>query len=383
MLLAGRDALGLSPDDVLLGLASPTRGNGIAEMLLSLTTGARLVLADDELAGETDRLAETLSRSGATAMIAPPAVWSALVAEKAEMGGVRAVCSPEPLDRARAAALRPRVAGLWNVWGSTGTGMWSVLQPVDTGEDALLGSRLPGVTARVVEATGEPAALGVPGELATGREGPSGVRARWRGDGRLEWLGRSDGQVLCGDRLVDPAIVEGILRRHPGVADVAVAGQEEQGQVRLVAYVVGAEGQEPGTADLRRHLRGKVNDALVPASFVVLPDLPRNAHGAVNRAALPSLEQLRRAARGKTAPRTTTEKALAEAWHDLLGTYPDVRDNFFDLGGHSLLATVLVHRIQEEHGRRLGLRELMFQTLEQIALTLDESAPAPGAGQAG
>ncbi len=382
MLLAGRDALGLGQDDVLLGLGSPTRGNGVAEMLLSLTTGARLVLADDELAGEADRLVETVSSSGVTTVIAPPAVWSALAAEKAEMGGVRAVCSPEPLARSTAIELRPRVAGLWNVWGPTATGTWSVLQPVDTGEDAFLGSPLPGVAARVVEATGAPTGLGVPGQLATA-EGVSGVRARWRSDGRLEWLGRSDGQVLSGDRLVDPGIVEGILRGHPGVADVAVAGQEEQGQVRLVAYVVGAEGQEPGTADLRRHLRGQVNDALVPASFVVLPDLPRTADGAVNRTALPSLEQLRRAARGKTAPRTATEKALAEAWHDLLGTYPDVRDNFFDLGGHSLLATVLVHRIQEQHGRRLGLRELMFQTLEQIALTLDESAPAPDADEAG
>ncbi|MCG6924074.1 MAG: amino acid adenylation domain-containing protein [Acidobacteria bacterium] len=383
MLLAGRDALRLGPEDVLLGLSSPTRGNGIAEVLLSLSTGARLVVGDDELAGEADRLAETLASSGATTVIAPPAVWSALVAEKAEMGAVRAVCSPEPLARATATELRTRVAGLWNVWGPTATGMWSVVQAVETGEDASLGSRLPGVTARVLEETGAPAGLGVPGKLTLDSDGGSGVRARWRGDGRLEWLGRSDGQVLSGDRLVDPAIIEGILRGHPGVADVAVAGQEEQGQVRLVAYVVGDEGQEPGTADLRRHLRGRVNDALVPASFVVLPDLPRTADGAVNRKALPSLEQLRRAARGKTAPRTATEKALAEAWHDLLGTYPDVRDNFFDLGGHSLLATVLVHRVQEQHGRRLGLRELMFQTLEQIALTLDESAPAPDAGQAG
>jgi amino acid adenylation domain-containing protein len=382
LLLAGRDELKLATHDVLLGLATTARGNGIAEMLLALTTGARLVLADDELAGETDRLTETLTSSAATVLVAPPAVWSALLAQEADLGRLQAICSPEPLSRVTAAALLPRVRGLWCAWDPTATGAWRVLQRVDTGEAALLGSRLPGVTARVLDPTGGSAGLDVPGELVIG-PGPmgTGVRARWRGDGRLEWLGRSDGRILLADRLVDPGGVEGILRGHPAVADVVVAGQEEHGQVRLVAYAVGRDGQEPGTADLRKALRGRVSDAVVPASFVILPELPRTTDGGVNRRALPSLEQLRRAARGKTAPRTATERFLAEVWHDLLGTHPDVRDNFFDLGGHSLLATVLVHRVQEQKGRRLGLRELMFQTLEQIALTLDESGPGADAAQ--
>jgi acyl carrier protein len=49
------------------------------------------------------------------------------------------------------------------------------------------------------------------------------------------------------------------------------------------------------------------------------------------------------------APRTATERAIAEIWAEVLRRAKDsigIEDNFFDLGGHSLLATQVVSRIR-------------------------------------
>ena len=65
----------------------------------------------------------------------------------------------------------------------------------------------------------------------------------------------------------------------------------------------------------------------------------------------------------------------AEVWQEMLQVGAiGVEDNFFNLGGHSLLATIVAHRVQQKTGRRPGLRGLMFQTLEQLARSLEADA---------
>jgi hypothetical protein len=72
--------------------------------------------------------------------------------------------------------------------------------------------------------------------------------------------------------------------------------------------------------------------------------------------------------------RTSTERAVTEVWNELLGVSDiDVSDNFFDIGGHSLLAMQAVDRIERRLGRRLHVRHLIFETLEQVAARLDRA----------
>jgi methoxymalonate biosynthesis acyl carrier protein len=73
------------------------------------------------------------------------------------------------------------------------------------------------------------------------------------------------------------------------------------------------------------------------------------------------------------AHRTSTEKTLAEIWAKFLDIEKaGVFDNFFDLGGHSLLSIQVIARIEEKLGVHLNPRDLMFQTLGQIASLCDE-----------
>ncbi|OJH33929.1 non-ribosomal peptide synthetase [Cystobacter ferrugineus] len=125
---------------------------------------------------------------------------------------------------------------------------------------------------------------------------------------------------------------------------------------------------------LRAQLERTLPEYMVPSSFVLLPELPRKPTGKLDVAALPPPEptQVEHAA-GHLAPRTPTERKLAELWRRVLGVQRvGANDDFFQLGGHSLLATRLLSLIRGELGLELPLRVLFEQsTLATMAGCMD------------
>ena len=124
----------------------------------------------------------------------------------------------------------------------------------------------------------------------------TGDAARCRADGNIEFRGRVDTQVKLRGFRVEPGEVEATLTRHPMVASAAVVVREDEpGDKRLVAYVVGAQ---PGSGslveDARAWLTTQLPDHMVPSSLVELPALPLTANGKLDRAALPAPERFER-----------------------------------------------------------------------------------------
>jgi acyl carrier protein len=119
---------------------------------------------------------------------------------------------------------------------------------------------------------------------------------------------------------------------------------------------------------------------MVPQAVMVLAKLPLNANGKIDRHALPEPEQLT-AAKTYVAPRTTTEKAIAEIWAEVLRRTPgqiSVDDNFFDLGGHSLLATQVISRIRERFSVEIPMRAMFDQPLVSgLAKAVEEAQSVP------
>ena len=128
------------------------------------------------------------------------------------------------------------------------------------------------------------------------------------------------------------------------------------------------------TAELRRHLQTILPEYMVPSFFVLLAELPLNANGKVDRKALPEPETSGEAA-GYVAPRTPTEKTVADIWCEVLKLEQvGIEDNFFDLGGHSLLAAQVTARVRTKLEFELPLRWL-FESPTVMALSerIDEA----------
>ncbi|MFI6785386.1 amino acid adenylation domain-containing protein [Micromonospora sp. NPDC050276] len=171
-----------------------------------------------------------------------------------------------------------------------------------------------------------------------GRMYRTGDLVKWRPDGVLEFLGRTDDQVKVRGYRIELGEVEAAAATHPSVREVAVAVHAQH----LVAYVV----PSVDAADLRGHVASTLPDYMVPAAVVTLTELPLTVNGKVDRRALPAPDYA--AAVTDRAPRGHRERVVCEVFADVLGLdRVGLDDDFFALGGHSLLAITLVERLRD------------------------------------
>ncbi|HKP12625.1 MAG TPA: amino acid adenylation domain-containing protein, partial [Blastocatellia bacterium] len=223
------------------------------------------------------------------------------------------------------------------------------------------------------------------GEERGGRLYRSGDVGRYREDGVLEYEGRRDEQVKVRGYRVELGEVEAALSAVEGVAEAAVVAREgEGGGKRLVGYVVWREGVTGEVSEVKRQMRERVPEYMVPSVVVTMLRLPLSGNGKVNRLALPAPDSLRPEPEETYAePRTAVEKVLARIWAKTLGIEKvGIHDNFFELGGDSILSIQVVSRANDA-GLRLTAKQLFQnQTIAELAAVADAApALAPAAEQ--
>jgi acyl carrier protein len=189
----------------------------------------------------------------------------------------------------------------------------------------------------------------------------TGDLGRYLPDGQIAYLGRIDEQVKIMGFRIEPQEIVAVLSRHQDIRESFVTTYMDQsGNRRLAAYVVPASAEPAKSGDLRRFLSDYLPDHMLPSTFVVVPELPRSAHGKVDRSALP--EPTVSSIQGEdsfAAPQSPIEKHLAGFLSSLLSVDRVGReDNFFILGGHSLMGAQLIAKIQDSFGVELPLRSL-------------------------
>ncbi|MEW5925956.1 MAG: amino acid adenylation domain-containing protein [Gemmatimonadota bacterium] len=385
----------------------------VADIFTALCSGAELVLApsEDKLPGE--ELARLLREQAVTHLKVMPSALAVTPAE--DLPALKVVVTGGevlPVEQVRRWG-----AGrtFFNGYGTTEAGIriTSSAYTADAG-DPPIGRPVANTQLHVLDARLEPVPPGVAGELYIGgvgmargylgrpdltaaaflpdpHRGVPGARlyrtgdvGRRRADGEIEFLGRTDHQVKVRGYRVELGEIEATLRRHAQVGESAVLLREDvPGRQRLVAYVTGREGAEPGAAELREHAREQLPEYMVPWAVVVLERMPVTANGKIDRRALPAPE--RAEADAYVAPRTPAEELLAGIWAEVLGVERvGATENFFELGGHSLLATQVVSRLRAALGVEVPLRTLFeAPTVAALAGRVEElraAAPPPVPG---
>lgn len=212
----------------------------------------------------------------------------------------------------------------------------------------------------------------------------TGDRARYDASGRLYFLGRDDDQAKFNGVRIELNEIRSALNRMPRIRDSVVRIVDDERRNRImVAYYVSR--QPIDISILRAGLMDLLPQEIIPNLFFRMAKLPLTLNGKVDVDRLPGLEEVRaKAPQMFVAPRTPTERAVADAWSEVLGMGEiSVHSNFFQLGGHSLLASQVVWKITERLGLEMPLR-LLFDapTIAQLAPILDidlRSAPAPPA----
>jgi amino acid adenylation domain-containing protein len=387
---------GIDASDVLVAVTTLSFDIAGLELYLPLTVGARVVIAGREVASDGVRLAQLLADSQATVMQATPATWKLLLAAgwKGDRR-LKMLCGGEALPMELARELVEKGGALWNMYGPTETTIWSTLARVGGREEKItIGRPIDNTLVYILDPHGHPVPIGVPGELHLGGDGlargylnrpelttekfipdpfcatpgsriyKTGDLARWRADGTIECLGRMDHQVKLRGFRIELGEIETVLREQPDVKDaVVVAREDTPGENRLAAYVIPETGRDLNVSELRRQLKLKLPDYMIPAAFVLRDDFPLTPNSKVDRRALPPPEQTRAELEATyVAPTTETECTIASIWQEVLHLQRiGIHDNFFDVGGHSLLALQVMSRVHEKLGVEVPLRTI-FQT---------------------
>jgi acyl-CoA synthetase (AMP-forming)/AMP-acid ligase II/acyl carrier protein len=193
--------------------------------------------------------------------------------------------------------------------------------------------------------------------------------------GQIAFRGRADNQEKIRGNRVEPDEIASVLNQHPAVATCAVVGKgiAHGTDRRLVAYFVPKTGKHPTVSELREFLSERLPDYMVPSAFLRMQELPLNANGKLDRAALPDPGREQHSEGVYREPQSAVEIRIAGILSELLNVEQvGLDDNFFLLGGHSLLGAQLILKIRERFGVELTLRHLFeAQTLIKLAMKVE------------
>jgi O-succinylbenzoic acid--CoA ligase len=278
-------ALGLGAGAPWVSCLSPAHVGGLLVLLREVFGGAEVTVHERF---DAERL---LAAAPGTSVALVPTMLHRLTRSDADLSrlGVLLVGggSVDPALRDAAARLGARVVATYGLTETCGGVVYE-------------GAPFAGTEVRIVEGAiqlrgptlmegyrGDPAATGaaftIEGWLRTADAGVLDD------DGRLSVLGRLDERIRTGAETVWPEEVEAVLRSHPKVADVAVAGVDdaEWGE-RVGAWVVASDPAEPPRLEeLRDHCRERgLSSFKVPRELTLADRLPKTAGGKIRRSAL-------------------------------------------------------------------------------------------------
>jgi len=389
----------------------------------ALFYGGRLVIVPQEIARSPEAFHELVCDEGVTLLNQTPSAFYPFMKVQASSDREHrlrhVIFGGEALDVpmlrqwfTRNGDACPRLVNMYGITETTVHVTWRPLawSDVERAGASPIGERIPDLRTYLLDPEGELVPVGVAGELYVGGAGVArgylgrpaltaerfladpygsdsnggepgarlyrtGDLGRWRSDGTLEYLGRTDHQVKVRGFRIELGEIEARLVDHPGVREaVVLARQDTPGDTRLVAYVIGDETshETPGADALRAHLSGTLPSYMVPAAYVRLEWWPLTAHGKLDRKALPVPEDEAYAVQAYAAPAGEAERALAEIWSEVLGIERVGRhDNFFELGGHSLLVVRVIARMRQR-GLHAEVRALFTApTLAALAVEVD------------
>ncbi|MFJ5552101.1 amino acid adenylation domain-containing protein [Streptomyces sp. NPDC093225] len=427
LLTTAHEHYAFGPSDVWTMFHSYAFDVSVFEMWGALLYGGRVVVVGQDVTRSPSDFLDLLVAERATVLSQTPTAFRSLVAAagsgdpRVDRLSLRAVVFAG--EKLEVPELRPwldRVGpdgpALVNMYGITETTVHTTYYRIGEADfEPLAGNRvghpLSDLSVYLLDAAGQPAPVGVPGEIFVGGPGvargylgrpeltaerfvpdpfgPPGARlyrsgdaARRLPDGSLEFIGRIDNQVKIRGYRVELGEIAHALLEHPGVGEAVVQVRTDSGEKQLVGYLVAQEpGGLPDPGELRTLLRRTLPEYMLPAAFVPLERIPLTVNGKLDHRALPAPDTATlRGAGAYTAPRTPVEERVAAVWAEVLGVERvGVEDSFFDLGGDSIRAIALVGALRAA-GYDISVRDVFdFRTVAQLCESITgRPALAPG-----
>lgn len=405
--------LGVNRYSRVLQFASSSFDASIWELVMALLSGARLDLIPQALVSSPEDIAKVIKTIGTTIVTLPPSIMARLP-EKNEKGenllsGIKTLITAGekiPVELANYFSGRVR---LINGYGPTETTVCSTLHHCNEKYNYIvpIGRPIYNCEVYVLDSHMNPVPVGVPGELYIGGVGlsrgyifnpgltaakfvpnpfsssktgarlyKSGDLVKYNENGILEFIGRIDSQVKIHGLRIELGEIEAVMLEHPNILQAAVRlFENNSSEGQLAGYLVPRNKEAVPANELRKFLRRKLPEYMVPSIFIALPEFPLTKSRKIDYRALPSPDSANITCEDTyVGPQTETERKLAEIAVQLLNIDRiGIHDNFFERGGHSLLVTRFVSMIRDELNADIPLRAIFENpTISEISTLISQ-----------
>ncbi len=347
----------------------------------TLLNGLTLVITEKETILETYKLGRYIRDYAVDCMWLTSSLFNQIASENEEIFETIKVLlvGGDVVSPANVAKVQKRNAEIKivNGYGPTENTTFSTCYPIERRHyDSIpIGKAINGTTVYILDRDRHLVPIGAVGELYVGGEGlareyinapeltqdkfcinpyvaderlyKTGDRARWLGDGNIEFLGRIDHQVKIRGFRIELSEIESVLHSMSMVHDaVVIVNKDDLGNKNICAYLV--IDKEANIKDIKHQMKKSLPEYMIPARYVILDKIPLTANGKFDRNALPETECTVEGTENYIAPTGELEEILTQIWQQVLAVEKvGVKDDFFELGGDSIKAIQVVAKARK------------------------------------
>lgn len=312
----------------------------------------------------------------------------------------------EPLESAlveRYGQLFGAQSRLINVYGVTEATVDSTFELAVAGKgSATIGRPLPNTQVFILDEHLQPVPVGIPGQICLAGAGLgrsylnrpeltaakfihhqlngqeirlylTGDTGKWRADGTIEFIGRTDRQVKLRGYRIELGEIESMLLQHPEIKQAYVLLHNQT----LTGYYTAAVETDPASPE--KFLQERLPAYMIPSAWMQLEQFPVTHSGKINEALLPlPSKTLKEYVEAEHTDNSPLFGQVAEIWKETLHLqHCTPADNFFASGGHSLIAMMLASRLSKRTGVHIRLQDIfLHQTLNGLVEWIKEKGTA-------
>ncbi len=397
-------SFGMKPSDVMLQFSTVNFDSFIEEVFPTLFSGAILLMTDKDNLTDIERLKALIVGNSVSVLKFSTAFWHTIHDLDVTKLGVRMVAiGGEAADLNRYNTWRqinPDIP-LINTYGPTETTVTATLAVLHGPlTEMTIGKPIANTQVHVLDAQLNQVPLGFVGELYIAGAGvtrgylnrpdnnaaafldspfiqgekiyKSGDLVRFRPDGNIDYLGRTDNQVKVRGYRIELGAIESVLGAHTAIESVAVVVKEVDTRKKIIAYFTTNQ-PDLKASDLRTYLEDILPSYMIPNLMLQLPAIPLNPNGKVDRKMLEDMEISASGNSDFATPSTPSEVKMAKIWEELLNvTGIGLNDDFMELGGHSLLVMSLVSTVNTQFSANLSIHSIYeFPTVGKLLASIE------------